>query len=89
MLELNGVSAEATHIYDPKTSLFAAYRTLFTQWRLAFAIGAANRARGHRPLRLREVIALLGHRRRAFGGVVHGAVLGWVRTTRYAGVNER
>lgn len=47
VVELNGASAEATNIYDPRNSLFAAYRTLFEQWRLVFAVGAANRARGH------------------------------------------
>jgi membrane protein DedA with SNARE-associated domain len=44
ILELNGVSAEATHIYDPAVSLVEAYRVLFLQWRIAFEIGAANRA---------------------------------------------
>jgi membrane protein DedA with SNARE-associated domain len=49
IVELNGVTSEATHIYDPSASLFAAWRTLMRQWSLAFAIGDANRARGHRP----------------------------------------
>ncbi len=46
VLELNGVTAEATHIYDPQHSLLTAYRTLFVQWRIAFEIGAQQRARG-------------------------------------------
>jgi len=46
ILELNGAAAEATNIYDARTSLWAAYRTLFRQWELVFAIGAANRAQG-------------------------------------------
>ena len=46
ILELNGVTSEATHIYDPKSSLWTAYRTLFRQWELAFAIGKENVARG-------------------------------------------
>ena len=49
IVELNGASSEATSIYDARNSLIAAYRTLFRQWRLVFAIGAANRARGWRP----------------------------------------
>jgi membrane protein DedA with SNARE-associated domain len=49
IVELNGASSEATSIYDPRNSLFSAYRTLFQQWRLVFAIGAANRANGHAP----------------------------------------
>jgi hypothetical protein len=43
VLELNGVSSEPTHIYDPKVSIIDAYRAMFEQWRLAFLIGAENR----------------------------------------------
>jgi membrane protein DedA with SNARE-associated domain len=49
IVELNGATSEATSIYDPRNSLFSAYRTLFRQWRLVFAIGAINRANGHAP----------------------------------------
>ena len=52
VIELNGVSSEATNIYDPRNSLFSAYRTLFRQWNLAYRIGVANRARGAQPTRL-------------------------------------
>jgi hypothetical protein len=46
VIELNGVTSEATHIYDPNISLFNAYRVLFDQWRIAFEIGRQNRDRG-------------------------------------------
>lgn len=49
ILEVNGAGAEATHIWDSRTRLVDAYRSLFRQWGLAFAIGAANAGRGHRP----------------------------------------
>ena len=49
IIELNGAASEATNIYDSRNSLFAAYRTLFLQWELVFAIGAANRHRGCPP----------------------------------------
>jgi hypothetical protein len=49
VLELNGVTSEATHIYDPKNSYADALRVLARQWRLAFEIGAENRERGVRP----------------------------------------
>jgi membrane protein DedA with SNARE-associated domain len=57
ILELNGVSAEPTHIYDPAVSLADAYRALYRHWRLAFEIGAANRAAGAPPTTLRELLA--------------------------------
>ena len=46
VIELNGVTSEATHIYDPGIGLYEAYRALFEQWRLAFEIGAENVQRG-------------------------------------------
>jgi membrane protein DedA with SNARE-associated domain len=49
IVELNGASSEATNIYDARTSLRSAYRVLFRQWKLVFAIGAANRTGGHGP----------------------------------------
>jgi hypothetical protein len=59
ILELNGVTSEATDIYDPKNSLASAYRRLFRQWRLAFAVGAANRSRGAAPARISHLLRLL------------------------------
>ncbi len=56
VLELNGVSSESTHLYDPRNSLFRGWHILVTQWRLAFRIGAENRARGHRPAGAREIL---------------------------------
>jgi membrane protein DedA with SNARE-associated domain len=52
IIELNGAASEATSIYDARNSIFAAYRILFRQWDLAFAIGAANRQRGCVPTKL-------------------------------------
>ncbi|MEM9382027.1 MAG: alpha/beta fold hydrolase [Planctomycetota bacterium] len=54
IIELNGVTSEATHVYDPRHSIVAAYRILFAQWRIAYRIGAANAARGA------ETTSLLG-----------------------------
>ena len=52
IVELNGATSEATSIYDARNSLLSAYRTLFRQWRLVFAIGRANKANGHAPCSL-------------------------------------
>jgi hypothetical protein len=49
IVEINGAGAEATHIWDARVTLREAYRTLFTQFGVLFEIGAANRARGHKP----------------------------------------
>jgi pimeloyl-ACP methyl ester carboxylesterase/membrane protein DedA with SNARE-associated domain len=59
IVELNGVTAEATSIYDPKNSLGSAYRTLFEQWRILFEIAEANVRGGAEPATLRELGGLM------------------------------
>ena len=65
VIELNGVTSEATSIYDPGTGLLGAYRTLRDQWRLVFEIGARSKAAGVRPAGLGELIALVRSHRAA------------------------
>jgi len=64
IVELNGVTSEATHIYDPKMSLVDAYRVLFAQWRIAFEIGHLNRARGCQAATVRELLRAMYEYRR-------------------------
>ena len=59
VLELNGVTSEEAHIYDPRHNVFYAWRTLMSQWSTAFAIGSANRHRGLRPAGTRAVLGEL------------------------------
>ena len=68
LIELNGVTSEATSIYDPSHSVIDAYRTLFAQWRLAFAIGAENRERGVAPASLLDLGRAIVHYRQTAGG---------------------
>ena len=64
VLELNGVTSEATNIYDPKNRLRDAYKVLFRQWRIAFEIGERNRARGAQTTSLCRLLgAVLEYRR--------------------------
>jgi pimeloyl-ACP methyl ester carboxylesterase/membrane protein DedA with SNARE-associated domain len=57
IIELNGVTSEATNIYDPKNSLRRAYATLFEQWRIIFRIAAENRRAGVGPTPLHRLLA--------------------------------
>jgi len=59
IVELNGAAAESTDIYDPSRSLARAYRQLFRQWSLVFAIGAANRRAGAPVTDMRRLVRLL------------------------------
>ena len=56
IVEINGAGAESTHIWDARTPLLKAWGDLMRQYRWLFEIGAANRARGHRPLSLRQFV---------------------------------
>lgn len=58
IIELNGVTSEATHIYHPGTPLMTAYRVLFRQWRIAFDIGAENHRRGITSTSVRTLFQL-------------------------------
>jgi pimeloyl-ACP methyl ester carboxylesterase/membrane protein DedA with SNARE-associated domain len=60
VIELNGLTSEATSIYDPRHSVWFGWRMLFKQWRLAFEIGAANRKQGARVLAVHEIWELIG-----------------------------
>jgi membrane protein DedA with SNARE-associated domain len=59
VIELNGVTSEATSIYDPKNTVFAAYRVLFAQWRIAFEIGRQNKTRGANATSPRELLGII------------------------------
>ncbi len=58
IMEVNGAGSEAVHAWDPKYSVCQVYRMVFAKQRLLFALGAANRARGHRPI---GMLALARH----------------------------
>ncbi len=59
IIELNGVTSEATSIYDPKNSLIKAYSVLMKQWEIAFEIGFQNNKQGTKPASVYEIINLL------------------------------
>lgn len=59
VIELNGLTSEATSIYDPRHSVFFGWRMLCRQWRLAMEIAAENRANGSKPLSVRETLRLI------------------------------
>lgn len=64
IIEVNGATSEATHIYDPALPLREVYATLFEQWRLVFAIGDENRRRGLKSSKAGDLLrALFAYRR--------------------------
>ncbi|NII11861.1 D-alanine--D-alanine ligase [Oleiagrimonas sp. C23AA] len=57
IVEYNGAGGEPTHIWDPRTSIAETYAGLLEHWKYLYAVGAENRARGERPMSLRQVIS--------------------------------
>lgn len=71
VIELNGVTSEATHIYDPRVGLIDAYRALFEHWRLAFEIAAENAAQGAGRSSISQLLrSLLEYREESKGHLV-------------------
>lgn len=64
IVEVNGAGAEATHIWDRKTTLPEAYGALMQQYKALWEIGAQNAKRGFKPARLSDLIKAYRHERR-------------------------
>ena len=56
ILEINGASSEAAHIWDSRSTLKEVYRVLFYQYRTLFRLGWLNRRRGVRPPSLKQLL---------------------------------
>ena len=52
IMELNGVSSEPGHIYDPKNTLWSAYRDLARHWKIIADISIQQQRRGIMPVPL-------------------------------------
>jgi hypothetical protein len=58
IIEVNGAGAEPTHIYDPKHSLFFAWKEIIRHWIILWKISRMNHKKGHRYLSVKEGIAM-------------------------------
>ena len=56
IVEINGASAESTHIWDSDCSLIDAWKDLFKQFHLVFTIGEYNRRYGVKTLSFKNLI---------------------------------
>ena len=54
IIEVNGAGGEATHIYDPKHSLFWAWREVARHWNMLCNISIANKKAGHSYLSFKD-----------------------------------
>lgn len=58
IIEVNGAGSEPTHIYDPKHSLFFAWKEIVRHWIILNRISRQNKKKGHQYLSMREGIAM-------------------------------
>jgi hypothetical protein len=58
IIEVNGAGAEPTHMYDPRHSLFFAWKEIVRHWIILYRISRMNHKKGHRYLSMREGVAM-------------------------------
>jgi hypothetical protein len=58
IIEVNGAGAEPTHMYDPRHSLFFAWKEIIRHWFILYRISRMNHQKGHPYLSFREGIAM-------------------------------
>lgn len=62
IMELNGVSSDPGHIYDPRYYLWQAYSDLMWHWKRAADISIINQKKGTKPLPFSKILAIVkGH----------------------------
>jgi hypothetical protein len=54
IIELNGAGSEPTHIYDPRHSLFFAWKEIARHFKLLYMISIQNHKKGYRYLTVKE-----------------------------------
>jgi hypothetical protein len=58
IIEVNGAGSEPTHMYDPRHSLFFAWKEIIRHWFILWRISRMNHRRGYPYLSLKEGIAM-------------------------------
>ncbi len=54
IIELNGAGSEPTHIYDPKHSLFFAWKEIVRHWKMLYSISMQNKRKGFPFLKYKD-----------------------------------
>jgi hypothetical protein len=58
IMEVNGAGSEPTHIYDPRHSIFFAWKEIIRHWLILFKVSQANHKIGFPYLTVKEGIAM-------------------------------
>ena len=58
VIEVNGAGAEPTHMYDPRHSIFFAWKEILKHWLILNRVSILNHRRGERYLTVKEGLAM-------------------------------
>ncbi len=58
IIELNGAGSEPTHMYDPKHSLFFAWREIIRHWRMLYKVSMQNKRKGNPFLKYKDGVVM-------------------------------
>ena len=64
IIELNGAASEPTHIYDPKHTLFFAWKEIYRHWKILLEISMANVRHGVPRMTFRDGVAMVREHRK-------------------------
>lgn len=59
IMELNGVTSEPAHVYDPKMPLWKAYRDVYQHFKIVYKISIANSKLGYKTAPWNEFVGLM------------------------------
>jgi len=58
LIEVNGAGSEPTHMYDPRHSLFNAWKEIVKHWLILWRISRANHKRGVPYIKWKEGVKM-------------------------------
>jgi len=58
VIELNGAGSEPTHMYDPRHSIFFAWKEIIKHWKILYNVSKQNHERGYAYMSLKEGSAI-------------------------------
>ncbi len=69
IIEINGAGSEPTHIYDPKHSIYFAWKEIKRHWKMMAEIALQNSKNSHKGMSFREGIRLLRNHRKTMNQI--------------------
>jgi hypothetical protein len=71
IIEINGAGSEPTHMYDPKHSIFFAWKEIARHWKILYEIAIENKTLGHKPITYRQGMQMLSENKELSAKLKH------------------